>query len=91
MIYEHQNEESQQKIGIKISQKLALEDYLQSADDMKTENHFLQQNLNQMQLANDEIIRSLKKVLDANTTERRHEFGNMFIPSYIFVIVSTVI
>jgi hypothetical protein len=74
LIYEHQNEESQQKIGIKINQKLLLEDYLQSADEMKSENHFLKQSLNQMQLANDEILRCLKKVFDTNTTQKRHEF-----------------
>ena len=74
LIYEHQNEESQQKIGIKINQKLALEDYLQSADEMKTENHLLKQGLNQMQLEHDDTVRRLKKILDSNITQRRHEF-----------------
>lgn len=41
---------------------------------MKAENHLLKFDLNQLQLANDEVIRNLKRDLDRNVTIKRHGF-----------------
>ena len=74
LIYENQNNISRHKIGLQYLQRLELDTYLTTTNTLKSENHTITKDNNNININNDEYIRIIKKEHDKSITELRHQF-----------------